>query len=353
MPATRSSSSCCAASERIEKTIELVGKLSRTRSRSSAPCRCGSPATSRAGRDAALRLSRQPGGQGRPQAGRSHHGRGTASRSRSSTSCSSNWPRSRPGKRSKFEILRGGETLTLEPSWPRCPEAIPGDLPPAHDQPPPPKVPKPAVGTRRRSRFPSRNRRASPMCRRITTPSWPMAWCVWLHAPGGYKDDELVARWKTDLREARSDPVRPKERRPGQVAADRAGLHPQDARRCHAQVSCRSRAHRRRRARRGRRDGISVALWQTASSPRGRGHRRLAADRDADSAERSDAAAWRSSSASPKKTRSNRRSGRPRPSSAAKNTPSPCKDIGPALRDRSPPTRLAEWLRWIDSLDRI
>lgn len=98
-------------------------------------------------------------------------------------------------QKAKFEIHRGDETLTPEITLAGLPEAIPGDLPVAHDPPPAAEDPKPATGIVK-IKLPESKSECIAYVPEGYNAKLSYGVVVWLHPPGGFKDDELVARWK-------------------------------------------------------------------------------------------------------------------------------------------------------------
>ncbi len=99
------------------------------------------------------------------------------------------------GQSVKLAVIRGGEKLTIEPKLATLPEKVPGDLPPAHDQPPAAEGAKPAVGAVA-IKIPESQNTCLAYVPEDYNPKLAYGVVLWLHAPGGYKDDELIARWK-------------------------------------------------------------------------------------------------------------------------------------------------------------
>jgi serine protease Do len=99
------------------------------------------------------------------------------------------------GQLAKFEVHRGDETLKLEAKLTTLPEKAASDPPAAHDQPPAAEGAKPPTGAVAIKIPESQN-----ACLAYVPEDYNgrLAYGVvlWLHAPGGFKDDELVARWK-------------------------------------------------------------------------------------------------------------------------------------------------------------
>jgi serine protease Do len=100
-----------------------------------------------------------------------------------------------PRQKAKFEVHRGDETLKLEAQLAALPETIPGELPPAHDEPPAAEGPKPAVGIVK-IKIPESQSECIAYVPENYNPRLAYEVVVWLHAPGGFKDEELAALWK-------------------------------------------------------------------------------------------------------------------------------------------------------------
>ena len=92
-------------------------------------------------------------------------------------------------------VHRGSQTLELDLQLVSQPETIPAELPPAHGEPSAVPDPKPVTGI-----VPIRIPEFSNKCMAYVpanyNPQVPCGVVIWLHAPGGNKDDELVAAWK-------------------------------------------------------------------------------------------------------------------------------------------------------------
>ncbi len=130
-----------------------------------------------------------------------------------------------PGDTAKIEVLRGSETLLLEPQLAALPETLPGELPPAY----PPDADaaaaqeRPEVGSveLKLPEFPNE-------CLAIVpedySPTRPQGVVVWLHAPGGMKQDELTALVEAAMRAVRFHSARSAVERPQKMAADRCAV---------------------------------------------------------------------------------------------------------------------------------
>jgi serine protease Do len=101
-----------------------------------------------------------------------------------------------PGETVKMEIGRDGQTVLLDAQLGRLPESLPGELPPARDAWPAAPGERPAVGV-----VPIKVPEFAGECVAYVPESYhpEVAYgvVVWLHAPGGFKQEELVERWKT------------------------------------------------------------------------------------------------------------------------------------------------------------
>ena len=100
-----------------------------------------------------------------------------------------------PKQKVKCEVRRGEETLKLEAALAALPESIPGELPPAHDEPPAAEDPKPATRVVK-IKIPESQSECIAYVPENYNARLTYGVVVWLHPPGGYKEDELVARWK-------------------------------------------------------------------------------------------------------------------------------------------------------------
>lgn len=100
-----------------------------------------------------------------------------------------------PKQKAKFEVRRGDETLKLEARLASLPETIPGELLPAHDQPPAAEGEKPATGVVK-IKIPESQSECIAYVPDNYNARLNYGVVVWLHPPGGYKEDDLVARWK-------------------------------------------------------------------------------------------------------------------------------------------------------------
>ncbi len=100
-----------------------------------------------------------------------------------------------PDQTVKLEVLRGDETLTLEAKLARLPESLPGDLPPARAALGPSDAERPEVGLVR-IKAPEFENECVAYVPESYDPRVAYGVILWLHAPGGFKDEELIERWK-------------------------------------------------------------------------------------------------------------------------------------------------------------
>jgi serine protease Do len=100
-----------------------------------------------------------------------------------------------PLDKAKVEIERAGKRQTLEAKLATLPEAVPEKLAPARESNPPPVEKSPAVG-----KIEIKIPEAPSGCLAYVPETYnshvPYGLVVWLHPAGGYKADELIARWK-------------------------------------------------------------------------------------------------------------------------------------------------------------
>jgi serine protease Do len=128
-----------------------------------------------------------------------------------------------PGQKVRLEVGRGSETLLVEPTLGRLPETLPGVLPPAHDA-----VDAPAEAERARTgvvtiKIPEFENECLAYVPENYNPRLAYGVVVWLHAPGGFKQEELMERWKPLCDENDLILLAPK-------SADRARWQPTEAR---------------------------------------------------------------------------------------------------------------------------
>ncbi len=109
--------------------------------------------------------------------------------------------------KAKLTYVRAGKSADVEVQFAALPETIPAQLPAAHEDaaktavanapanPPAAAAPKPATGI-----VPIRIPEVANGCIAYVPPDYnprlSYGVVIWLHPPGGYKDDELVARWR-------------------------------------------------------------------------------------------------------------------------------------------------------------
>ncbi len=102
-----------------------------------------------------------------------------------------------PGESVAIEALRGDQTLLVNAELTTLPESVPGELPPAYDSAAlaVAEVAKPATGL-----VPIKLPEFENACQALVPDDFradvPHGLVIWLHAPGGSKDEELVALWK-------------------------------------------------------------------------------------------------------------------------------------------------------------
>jgi serine protease Do len=102
-----------------------------------------------------------------------------------------------PGESLAIEALRGDQTLLVNAVLTTLPEAVPGELPSAYDSAALATAggEKPATGL-----VPIKLPEFANECLALVPDDFradvPHGLVIWLHAPGGSKDDELVALWK-------------------------------------------------------------------------------------------------------------------------------------------------------------
>ncbi len=92
-------------------------------------------------------------------------------------------------------VRRGDKTLDLKLQFAALPEETPSDLPPAHAEP------APAADSNAKTgivpiRIPESANKCIAYVPENYNPQIPCGVVIWLHPPGTYKDDELVAAWK-------------------------------------------------------------------------------------------------------------------------------------------------------------
>lgn len=101
-----------------------------------------------------------------------------------------------PDEKVQIELRRGDETLVVEPQLARLPDVLPGELPPAHGSLGPAEAEKPAVGVVT-LKVPEVDNECIAYVPENYDPRLTYGVAIWLHAPGGTKQDELVERWKS------------------------------------------------------------------------------------------------------------------------------------------------------------
>lgn len=121
------------------------------------------------------------------------------------------------GQKVSLTVIRGSETLAVEIVATALPEEIPADVPPADDATAPNKVEggKPADGKRAEPKANAEGKAAEQPAVGVVpirlvedqneclayvpenyNASVPSGLVVWLHAPGGYEEEDVVERWK-------------------------------------------------------------------------------------------------------------------------------------------------------------
>jgi serine protease Do len=99
------------------------------------------------------------------------------------------------GREIELKLRRGDETLTRKLKLAALPEQIPAELPPAHGDLAQPDGDKPATGVVT-IKIPEIANDCFAYIPETYNPAAPHGVVLWLHEPGGYKQDELVAQWK-------------------------------------------------------------------------------------------------------------------------------------------------------------
>lgn len=109
-----------------------------------------------------------------------------------------------PGEAVQIEVRRGSETLLLRPTLGRLPESLVDELPPAHaaveplvapDKPGENEPERPQVGVVA-LKIPEFQNECLAYVPESYDPRVAYGVVVWLHAPGGLKQDELLELWK-------------------------------------------------------------------------------------------------------------------------------------------------------------
>ncbi|MBI3839889.1 MAG: PDZ domain-containing protein [Planctomycetia bacterium] len=95
----------------------------------------------------------------------------------------------------KIEVRRGGEMVLVEPQLGKLPESLPGELPPAHGSLAPAEGERPQVGLVA-LKIPEFENQCLAYVPESYHPQLAYGVVVWLHAPGGFKQEELIERWK-------------------------------------------------------------------------------------------------------------------------------------------------------------
>ncbi len=99
------------------------------------------------------------------------------------------------GDEIELTVQSGDQSKTLKLKLAGLPESIPGDLPPAHGASVSPEGEQPPTGLVS-IKIPEISNSCSAYVPESYRANVPHGVIVWLHAAGGYKDDELVAQWK-------------------------------------------------------------------------------------------------------------------------------------------------------------
>ncbi len=100
-----------------------------------------------------------------------------------------------PGAKVTLQIQRGGEMRELQITLATLPTDVPQALPPARAGDPPPAESRPAVGIVDVN-IPEENNKCIAYVPDDYHPDVAHGLLVWLHAPGGFDQEALVARWK-------------------------------------------------------------------------------------------------------------------------------------------------------------
>jgi serine protease Do len=100
-----------------------------------------------------------------------------------------------PEETVKLEVRRDGQMLLLEAQLSRLPEALPDELPPAREESPAAQGERPPVGV-----VPIKVPEFASDCVAYVPenyhPDVAYGVMLWLHAPGGFKQEEIVERWR-------------------------------------------------------------------------------------------------------------------------------------------------------------
>lgn len=100
-----------------------------------------------------------------------------------------------PDEPLRIRVRRGDKKLELNATLARLPEALPPALPPAHGRPSATADARPAVGVVP-LKLPELPNECVAYVPENYNPKVSYGVLVWLHAPGGFKQEELIARWK-------------------------------------------------------------------------------------------------------------------------------------------------------------
>ena len=215
------------------------------------------------------------------------------------------------GEKVKFDVHRGTDTLSLEAQLAPLPEAIPAELPPAHpDSPAAAEEKKPAVGIVK-IKIPESQSTCIAYVPENYNPKLSYGVVVWLHPPGGFKDQELVGLWKDVCGRHDLILLAPKSADPAQWQRTELEF----VRKTLDDLSGKYHVDRAGRWSAGKREGRAWRIcsrWGTgnlSTAWRPSGPRSPAACRSRRTIR---SCGWRFTSASRKRIRSNRRSKRPR-----------------------------------------
>ncbi len=100
-----------------------------------------------------------------------------------------------PDAKVALELVREDKPLSLEIALGRLPSDVPGELPPAHAEAKPAEGERPAVGVVE-IKIPEVKNECLAYVPADYNPNLAYGVVIWLHAPGGYKQEELLARWQ-------------------------------------------------------------------------------------------------------------------------------------------------------------
>ena len=222
-------------------------------------------------------------------------------------------------QKAKLEVRRGDETLKLEVQLAALPETVPAELPRGHDPPPAIEGTKPATGVVK-IKLPESKAECIAYVPENYNPKLNYGVVVWLHPPGGYKEEELVARWKDLCAKHDLILLAPKSSEPAKWQRTELEF----VKKTLDDLSGKYHVDRARTVAAGQEGGGGMAylfaLVKSRSRPRRRRRRRRACRSALRSRRTIPCCEWRSTLASRKRTRSNRRSKRWPRGSGPKNT---------------------------------